>query len=77
MHALDRCAQADLLCGAVVTRCAHACAENLPDLLDTRATIRTRLAPASNLRQGAMTLANLLMELAIRDAFADADEHGE
>jgi hypothetical protein len=55
---------------------ARAGAEDLPNLLDARAAIRARLAARSDLREGAVTLANLFVELAVGDAFADADEHG-
>ena len=74
---MDPPVRTSLFCGAVVTSGAHPRPENLPDLLHARPAIRARLAAVSDLREGAVTLANLLVELAIRNPFADAHDHGE
>ncbi len=65
-----------LLRGGLVVTHASTRTEDLADLLDARATIRAGLTPCPNLRERSMPLANFFVELAIRDAFADADEHG-
>jgi hypothetical protein len=51
-------------------------ADDLADLLNAGATIGASLTPCSNLSESSMALADLFVDLAIGDAFADTDEHG-
>ena len=74
----DQATSVDAVAAAIVVVSARAGAQTqyLPDLAHAGPAIGSGLAARSDLREGAVALADLLVDLAVRDAFADTNDHG-